>query len=163
MLPLPRQSLRALALTLLAGGLLAGSFTGCAARRQQQAAGTATAGALVGAATAASSKPIVGAASATPSNAAGDQLDADIQKMATELGNADTLQDLNTALAPEAAAGTPAASGPTATPAANVPTVAPSPTIAPSGTDQGSQIDQSLSDLLDQLNNTDTVPEASNP
>jgi hypothetical protein len=160
MLPMQKQSLRSLALVILAGGLLTVSLTGCAAQRRQP---TGTAGAPSGAATAANSKPAAG--SVTPSSDPADQVDTELQQMVTQLGNADTITDFSTSLPPDAAASTPAAAAPADTAAPAVATSAPNPTVAPSDTTdtEGDQVDQMLSDLLDQLNKTDTVPEAANP
>jgi hypothetical protein len=159
------QSLRALGYAVLIGGLLAGSLTGCAARRLR-AAETATASAA-GQPTAAGSD-LGNTTPAAPAANPADQIDAELDKMNTELNSADTLNDFSTALPPDAAiaAATTSPAGTdrvTSTLPANAATAGPKATAAPSGNDQGVQIDQMLSAMQIQLNKTDTVPEGANP
>ena len=163
MYPWQHRSLPTMALALVIGGLLAGSLAGCATWLRQPAAGTPTAGHPVIITTRASSGQVNVPVSATASNNPADQLDAQLQTLQTELSNADTLNDLSTALPPDQAASTPVVKAPTVAPAGNVPAAAPSPTVAPSGDDQSAQIDQMLATLQAELSNTDTVPEAANP
>jgi hypothetical protein len=163
---LTHYPLGSIGLCVLVGGLLAGALTGCGARRRLQAAETATAG-VAGQPTTASANPGNGSASATPANSIADQIDAELQKMDSELSSADTLNDFSTALPPDAVAlpatSTPSTGEPASTPVPNQPTAAPRPTTVPTGADQGVQLDQSLGILLDQLSKTDTVPEGANP
>ena len=83
--------------------------------------------------------------------------------MDSELSTADTINDFNTALPPDAPATAAVAAAATDAPAAGQPTLAPQPTTASSADDQGAQIDQLLNAMQDQLGKTDTVPEAANP
>src|SRR5579859_2050975 len=160
--------LRTLGLALLAGGLLAGSLAGCAARRRAEAAETqaaATAAVVVptGAASAASSSP--GAGVTPPAN----QIDSQLQKLTDELNSADTITDFGTAvpatLAPApGATDTPRANTPAPGAPTTAPTVAPRATAPPtkggvSTSDQEPQLDQEIGAMLDALNKTDTVPE----
>ena len=163
MLSVNNQALRALGLAVLIGSLLAGSLTGCAARRLR-AAETATAG-VAGQPTAAGSAQGNATPAATAAANPADQIDAELEKMNTELNSADTLNDFSTALPPDAATATPApaAGAPTDTPSAGQPTLALKPTTAATGNDQGAQLDQLLAAMQDQLNKTDTVPEGANP
>jgi len=147
------QLLRSWGLVVLVGGLLAGSLTGCAARRLRT---EETATAAAGQQTTASANP--GNATAPANANPADQIDAELDKLNTELNNADTINDFTTALPPEAAS-TPAAQSPTVVPA----TLAVQPTTAASGNDQGDQIDQLLAAMQNQLNKTDTVPAAAKP
>jgi hypothetical protein len=169
--------LRAFGLALLAGGLLAGSLAGCAARRRAEAAETqaaATAAVAVStgaasstsAATAASSSPEAGVT--PPAN----QIDAQLQKLTDELNSADTITDFSTAVPADAAtastaaaADTPQANTPAPGAPTKAPTVAPKATAAPtsggiSSSEEEAQLDQEIGAMLDQLNKTDTVPEA---
>jgi hypothetical protein len=145
---------------LLLGGLLAGSLSGCAARRLRVAE-TATAGAP-GQPTAASANS--GIATGAPTVNPADLIGAELDQVDAELNDADTLDDFSTALPPETATATPTSGSVavTSTPSAHASTAAP-PATTPSGTDPGAQLDQMLLALQSQLNHTDTVPEAASP
>src|SRR5579859_2515935 len=157
--------LRTLGLALLAGGLLAGSLAGCAARRRAEAAETqaAATAAVVVPTGAASSSP--GAGVTPPAN----QIDSQLQKLTDELNSADTITDFGTAvpatLAPApGATDTPRANTPAPGAPTTAPTVAPRATAPPtkggvSTSDQEPQLDQEIGAMLDALNKTDTVPE----
>ncbi len=159
--PFRTSPLRAFGRALLISGLLAGTLTGCGVRQRRQAAETATAAA--GAATSAPTNPAGNAASATPDNTQGDALDGELEALSTELSSADTLDDIETALPPDAPTATQAVDA--ATPAAGevTATPAPNPTTGVGETDQGAEIEDMLDALEASLNETDTVGEAANP
>lgn len=139
---------------LLLAGVLAGALTGCGVRqRRQDAAATATAQAESGL-----TSPTL---APTPGDDQGDALERELEAISTQLGDSDTVDDLETALPPDepTVTPTPAAEAATPEPAATTSEV----TGSTSADEQGAALEALLDKLAGDLDQTDTVGDAANP